>query len=47
VTLVTALQIPAIPRFRWDEDTSNVVNDRQANKPAQQADQRDFAGPFK
>jgi MFS family permease len=47
VTLVTALQVPAIPKFRWDEDTTKVVNNRQGNRPAQDADQRDFASPFK
>jgi MFS family permease len=47
VTLVTALHVPAIPKFRWDEDTSKVVNDRQGNRPAQDADQRDFASPLK
>jgi hypothetical protein len=47
VTLVTAMQVPAIPKFRWDEDTSKVVNDRQGHRPAQDADQRDFASPLK
>jgi len=37
VTLITAFKVPAIPKFRWDENNRKEASGLEAIEPAREA----------